>query len=128
MKLAHAVGTTPASGAVMPAPVSSVGAGARPEATRARPVHESAASTKELAPPPQVGVEAVRNAARQISEFLRTSTPNIEFSVDDGSHEVIVRVLDAETRQVIRQIPSAEVVAISHALGRLGGLLVHQKA
>jgi flagellar protein FlaG len=39
-----------------------------------------------------------------------------------------VRVVDTETKQLIRQVPTEEMVAISHALDRMTGLLLAQKA
>ena len=87
-------------------------------------------------PPPQVEApsqpplssEAVQQAARQINHFLQSSNSNLQFSVDSESHDVIVRVVDSETKEVIRQIPSEEMVAISHKLDQLSGLLLQQKA
>jgi flagellar protein FlaG len=75
-----------------------------------------------------VGVEAVHEAAQQISEYLRKSAPNIEFVVDNAAQEVIVRIVDAETKRLIRQIPSEEALAIARALHRQGGLFLRQTA
>ena len=67
-------------------------------------------------------------AARAINEFLKSSSANVEFMVDGRSSKVIVRVVDSETGQVIRQMPSEEMLAISQALDRMTGLLLEQKA
>ena len=72
--------------------------------------------------------EATRQAARMINDFLKKSSAGIEFSVDEGSNRIIVRVVDSETRELIRQMPSEEALAIAQSLDRLTGLLLAQDA
>ena len=40
---------------------------------------------------------------------------------------MVTKVIDVESGEVIRQMPSEEVVRFSKALGKLQGLLVSQK-
>jgi len=40
----------------------------------------------------------------------------------------VVKVVDLETKEVIRQIPSPEVLEIAKAVDQLQGLLIRQKA
>jgi flagellar protein FlaG len=78
---------------------------------------------------PRQSAEAGRQVARQINEFLKRSSVNVEFAFDEPSNRFIVRVLDSETQQVIRQLPSKEVMdALSHSLDRVTGLLLKQTA
>lgn len=67
-------------------------------------------------------------AAKEINDFLKSSSAGIEFQIESQSERVIVRVVDTETKQLIRQVPTEEMVAISHALDRMTGLLLAQKA
>lgn len=103
-------------------------------------VHAPASSGAPAAPVPpsppaesvahaqKVSAEAAQQAAARINEFLKSTSANVQFSVDPSSKHVIVRVVDTETQQLIRQVPSEEALAISHALDRLTGLLLAQKA
>jgi flagellar protein FlaG len=77
---------------------------------------------------PAASAEAARQAAERINEFLKSSSANVEFSVDTELNQVVVRVVDSETHELIRQVPTEETLAISHALDRLTGLLLAQKA
>ncbi len=79
----------------------------------------------QQAPP---GAETAQQAARRINEFLKSSSAAVEFVVDGESNRVVVRIVDSETGQLIRQMPSEEMLAISHALDRVTGLLLEQKA
>ena len=73
--------------------------------------------------------QQVRQAVASISQALRQSNSNLEFSIDPGSQRVVVKVLDRETGDLIRQIPSREVLAIAESIGQYQkGLLFSQEA
>jgi len=87
----------------------------------------------EAAPPPApvpepVRAETMKQIASNINDFLKSSSSNLQFMVDVDTKKVVVRVVDSETNQLIRQIPSEEMVAISKALDQMTGLLVKQTA
>ncbi|HWT71660.1 MAG TPA: flagellar protein FlaG [Oxalicibacterium sp.] len=67
-------------------------------------------------------------ALQSINKALQDLSPNLEFTVDPDSNRTVVKVLDQQTKEVIRQMPSAEALEISKALDKLQGLLVRQKA
>lgn len=66
-------------------------------------------------------VDEVRNAIKPVAQDLL-------FSIDDDSGRTVVKVVDSSTDEVIRQIPSKELLAISKALDKLQGLLLKQEA
>jgi len=71
----------------------------------------------------------VQQAAQMINKAVQTFSRNLEFSVDDAAvGKTVVKVVDQETGEMIRQIPSQEVLDIARALDRLQGLLVRQQA
>lgn len=77
----------------------------------------------------QASVEHLRGAADEINRQLRQSNRNLEFQVDSGTNQVIVRLTDTETGELIRQIPSEDFLAISRAIGEFQqGLLLRQQA
>ena len=59
---------------------------------------------------------------------LQKLSSNLEFTVDADSNRTIVKVMDTQTQEIIRQMPSVEAIEISKALDKLQGLLVKQKA
>ena len=93
----------------------------------ARPAPETAPPAPQSQAPP-AGQDTLKQVARQINDFLQASKADIEFSVDGESKEVVVRIIDSETRKTIRQIPSEEMLAISKSLDRMTGLLIKQTA
>lgn len=77
---------------------------------------ESSARREEL----DRALDAVRKAVEPVAR-------NLLFSVDEDSGRTIVKVVDSATKEVIRQIPSEEILSIAKALDRLKGLLIKQE-
>jgi flagellar protein FlaG len=67
-------------------------------------------------------------AIEKIQQFVNTAASDIKFSIDEDSGRTVVKVIDRETQDVIRQIPSQEILDLAQALGKLQGLLIKQKA
>jgi flagellar protein FlaG len=64
-----------------------------------------------------------------MKQMVHSTAPNsLQFSIDDDTGKTIVRVSDAETGEMIRQIPSKELLEIARSLDKLQGLLLKQKA
>ena len=67
-------------------------------------------------------------AVEAINEFVGSVTTDLSFSVDDETGRTVVKVIDVNTKEVIKQYPSEEMLAIAKALDKIKGLLVQQKA
>lgn len=76
----------------------------------------------------QVKPEELKSAVEKIQSFVNISTSDLNFSIDDESGGTIIKVIDRSTKEVIRQIPSEEMLEMSQALDRLQGLLVKNQA
>lgn len=88
----------------------------------ALPVSSSAHPTATMsARQVDAAVQAIRTAVAQVAH-------NLQFSIDEDSGRTIVRVIDTSTKEVIRQIPSEELLDISRAIDKLQGVLLHRKA
>lgn len=72
--------------------------------------------------------EQVTKAVENINRIIQVASQNLEFSVDHDAHQVIVKVVDQQTKQVLRQIPTEEVIEIAKSLDKLQGLLIKQTA
>jgi flagellar protein FlaG len=69
-----------------------------------------------------------KQAVEKIADFVSSWQSELSFSIDDTSGFQIVKIMDIQTKQVIRQFPSEEAVAIARALDKLQGLLIRDKA
>ena len=91
---------------------------ARP-APAAEPVREKQAAEATSS---QLG-----DAVAEINQSLRQASIGVQFEFDKEANTMVTKVMDVESGEVIRQMPSEEVVRFSKALGKLQGLLVSQK-
>ncbi|WP_060508311.1 flagellar protein FlaG [Pseudomonas sp. NBRC 111124] len=71
--------------------------------------------------------EKVKNAVSQIEKFLSESKRNLEFSTDEQSGQVVVKVIASATGELIRQLPSEEALRIAHSLNDASSLLFDAK-
>ena len=76
----------------------------------------------------QVTRETVAKAAEQIQQFLQSMGRNLNFSIDETSGYHVVRVVNPDTGELVRQLPSEELLKISRDFQRLNNALVRQRA
>ena len=76
----------------------------------------------------RAGAAQIEEALESVRQVLAPVARNLLFSLDEESGETIIKVIDSSTDEVIRQIPSEEILAISKALDTLQGLLLQQQA
>ena len=75
---------------------------------------------------PDIG--EVQKALEEVEKAVAPMAQSLQFSLDKDSGRTVVKVMDTDTNEVIRQIPSEEVLAISKAVDKLKGLLIKQQA
>ena len=85
----------------------------------------SDADTSRNATPNEIQVS---DAVEKLSKFVSTIRPEISFSVDQSSGTRVVKILDSQSKEVLRQIPSEEAIQLAQALDKLQGLFVRDKA
>ncbi|MBI3392379.1 MAG: flagellar protein FlaG [Nitrospirae bacterium] len=86
----------------------------------------AAAMVADRAPAPDQAKEAVRD----LGETLKALNLNIriEHSINNKTKDVVVKIVSGDSGEVIRQIPSEEVVALRERLADLVGVLFRGKA
>lgn len=94
----------------------------------AKPQQQPELAASESSRAKSGGLEELRTAVEKIQEFVSSTASDIKFSIDEDSGETVVKVVDRETQEVIRQIPSQEMLDLAQALDKLQGLLIKQKA
>ncbi|RDH84701.1 MAG: flagellar biosynthesis protein FlaG [endosymbiont of Galathealinum brachiosum] len=99
-------------------------------------VAESAASEGKVLPPEakeqEVSSEDLKQAVTELNQHIQNIERDLFFSVDDSSGRTVVKVVNSETEEVIRQIPSEEVLRISRSIheqmGDVSGLIFETSA
>ncbi len=72
--------------------------------------------------------QELASAVKKINDFFQVVRRDLQFSIDGDSGLTVVKVVDVESGEVIRQIPSEEVLAIAASLDQARGVLFRAKA
>lgn len=72
--------------------------------------------------------EQVEAAVATIQDFVQSVRRSINFSLEEGSGRVVVKVTDAGSGDVIRQIPSEEALQLAENLSEVRSLLFKAEA
>lgn len=105
--------------------VSSYGTGpGTPPGMPNRPVTPQSPATP-LAP---VNAAEISAALEDVRKAIQPIASELSFSLDEDSGRVLLRIIDRETDEVIRQIPSEELIRIAKALDRFQGLFLNKEA
>ncbi len=70
----------------------------------------------------------IEKAAQELESFIHSMGRNVNISVDGNTGYHVVTVTNPETGEVIRQMPSPELLKIAQSLPNFGGLLLNRKA
>jgi flagellar protein FlaG len=103
------------------------------EATIDTAVVAKAIESSKFVPPDVVKAsaptrEVVAKAAEQIQSFVKSMGRDLSFSVDQTTGYQVVRVIDPNTGELVRQLPSKELLDIARSMAELHNGLVSQKA
>jgi flagellar protein FlaG len=62
-----------------------------------------------------------------IREFVQASQRKLDFSIDDSTGRVVVKVIATDSGDVIRQIPSETALKLAQSLSQASSLLFDDK-
>lgn len=112
-----------------PAPTERISPAATDPALAMKSVAAPVVTTTSVQQPGAVpDMEQVKQAVQNLNKMIKALSPDLEFSVDEDSNRTIVKVVDQQTQEVIRQFPTKEALEIAKALDHVQGLLIRQKA
>ena len=80
---------------------------------------------------PQTGAptaQRVEAAINDVNKALTAINATLQFEIDPETKMTVIKVVDADTNTVLRQIPNQEILDIAQALDRAQGLLIRQRA
>ena len=80
----------------------------------------ASSGTREPAPvvqeAPRPSAEALAEATRDISQYMQSVSRSLNISVDSDLGTTVIQVVDAETEELVRQIPAEEILQIARFL------------
>jgi len=85
------------------------------------------AVNKDSQPQNEISAKELKNSVDQINRAIGLNK-SVNLNLDNDSGKVVVQIVDNETKVVLRQIPSREVLAIARDLEGKKGVLLNDHA
>ena len=71
--------------------------------------------------------KTIKNAIENTNKKLVSTDRKFEFSINEETNDVIIRVINKETDEVIREIPSEKILDMVAKMMELAGLFIDEK-
>ena len=72
--------------------------------------------------------DAAETAMKDIQHFISSQASSVRISKDQTSGHMVVQLVDPSTGEVIRTLPSEELLRLARSFEMLGNKMVHQVA
>lgn len=72
--------------------------------------------------------EQIEQTVDEIRREIQSVDQNLLITIDKETGKTIVRLIDSSTKEILRQIPSEELIAIARALGKGQSGLIEREA
>ncbi|MBW1975460.1 MAG: flagellar protein FlaG [Deltaproteobacteria bacterium] len=72
-------------------------------------------------------LEETKKLAEQIEQYLKEVNVRLAFDIDEKTHDIVVKIINKETGELIRQIPPQELLKLRQKLEELVGVLFNGK-
>ena len=72
--------------------------------------------------------EASETAMKDIQHFISSQASSVRITKDETSGHMVVKLVDPNTGEVIRTLPSEELLRLARSFEMLGNKMVHQVA
>lgn len=127
----------PSINTIMTEPVRVEYAGTKTQAATQKNTDKTLDISQQIKPPitdDRKSVDETRKPDREeivqeldkLNKELEFMNRSIRFSVDEDSNEIVVKVVDKVSGEVISQIPSDEIINLKKRLEEMTGLLVEK--
>lgn len=67
----------------------------------------------------QSGQSPLQQAAEEVKAYLAAQPSQVQYEKDEDLDQIVIKLLNPATKEVIRQIPSEEIVALAKKLRQL---------
>ncbi len=76
---------------------------------------------------PKIDENALEEMVDELRQQFRSRSTSLNFSIDEATKSLVVKVIDSDTEKVIRQIPPDEVLAFRARIQELLGALYDEE-
>jgi len=110
------------TGSLAPGPLLTFAVPSKPQSVPEKPRVAKAADPAPKGPEERRAGESAKaldTAVQDLKAYLRDFQSDLLFQVDESSGHTFFKVVDAKTQEVIRQVPSEEILAMARKLREL---------
>lgn len=75
----------------------------------------------------ELSVSEVLEVVQKANAALASNQSNLKFLVDSDNGRPIVQIIDRETQEILKQIPSVEMLKIAKAIEKMQGVLMSRE-
>ncbi len=82
-------------------------------------------------PDPNSSLAEIKKAVDEGNSLLQEVNRNLQFKVDEATKELVIKVVDSESGELVRQIPSEDMLAFIKRIKQLDGqqgLMIQDRA
>ncbi len=74
-----------------------------------------------------LSIDEIENVIKEMNQFIQIFNAKIAFEIDKDTKKTVLKIIDAQTNEIIRQIPPEELLKISRRISELLGLIINEK-
>jgi flagellar protein FlaG len=89
--------------------------------------HVQARQPVQLSTDPEQNQKALKEALDQVNKHMAENKQSLGFSHDDSVHGPVIVVTNSQTGEVVRKIPTEEVIRVAHSIDAMKGVLFSSK-
>lgn len=98
------------------------------DAAKAAGAADPSASNSSTPATGKIEREQVEKAVQDIQAFVNSNQRNLDFSIDETTGDVVVKIVATQSGEVIRQLPSEEALKMAQRLKDPHSLLFDEQA
>ncbi|MBM5575411.1 flagellar protein FlaG [Deefgea sp. CFH1-16] len=101
-----------------------------PAVTLSQPLSDVQTVQAVKAAEPDSEAKSLEDSVKKMNDAIQSMQRDVglEFSIDDSTNIKMVKVMDIDSKEVIRMIPGPVVIDIAKAIDKFQGLLIRDKA
>ncbi len=77
--------------------------------------------------PGRVSEDFVKKAVSKANDAMRFHGSSLEFRIHEKTNKIMVKIIDSETKEVIREIPPEKMLDMFASMLEMAGLLVDER-
>lgn len=74
-----------------------------------------------------ISERAVRDAIARVNKAIAGANRQFEFSVHEKTNRVMVKVIDTDTKEIVREIPPEKILDMVAQMWEMAGILVDER-